>query len=365
MKQKLSIILIFGLGIFIIVKNSDLKKTYLEESDTVGVYINNELSDKIPSKDEAIFYKAICDDENVSVSWDNESWGLLLKNLTKKAKCNLYFYQGDTVFNFDYTGAEQTFVAPVSGTYKLETWGAQGDANWEGSGGFGGYASGITSFDEKIGIFINIGGSGENGGYNGGNPNNVAISRDWYALGGGATHIAFKTNPLSNLKNSLNDILIVSGGGGGAERENGGSGGGYIGGSGYVKNNQDNRFATGGTQFNGGQGIENQNYLAEYEINGLFGKGGNGYSSSDAGPNGGGGFYGGGATTRAGGAGGGSGYIGNPLLKDKVMYCYNCEESNEESTKTISTTCGEETPTENCAKKGNGYARITLVSIGE
>lgn len=44
------------------------------------------------------------------------------------------------------------------------------------------------------------------------------------------------------------------------------------------------------------------------------------------------------------------------------MYCYNCQESNEENTKTISTTCSEETPTENCAKKGNGYARITLVS---
>ena len=63
--------------------------------------------------------------------------------------------------------------------------------------------------------------------------------------------------------------------------------------------------------------------------------------------------------------GGGSGYIGNSLLKDKVMYCYDCEESSEESTKTISTTCSEETPTENCAKKGNGYARITLVSIDE
>lgn len=43
------------------------------------------------------------------------------------------------------------------------------------------------------------------------------------------------------------------------------------------------------------------------------------------------------------------------------MYCYNCEESSEESTKTISTTCAEETPTSNCAKKGNGYARITYI----
>lgn len=57
--------------------------------------------------------------------------------------------------------------------------------------------------------------------------------------------------------------------------------------------------------------------------------------------------------------GGGSGYIGNSQLTDKAMYCYNCEESSEESTKTISTTRAEETPTENCAKKGNGYARIT------
>ena len=71
------------------------------------------------------------------------------------------------------------------------------------------------------------------------------------------------------------------------------------------------------------------------------------------------------ATFRWGFSGGGSGYIGNPLLTNKVMYCYNCEESFEESTKTISTTCSEEAPTSYCAKKGNGYARITLVSIDE
>lgn len=35
-------------------------------------------------------------------------------------------YTGDIVFDFDYTGSEQTFIAPVSGTYKVELWGAQG-----------------------------------------------------------------------------------------------------------------------------------------------------------------------------------------------------------------------------------------------
>ena len=53
---------------------------------------------------------------------------------------------------------------------------------------------------------------------------------------------------------------------------------------------------------------------------------------------------------------------GNTLLTKKVMYCYNCQESSEESTKTISTTCTNATPTSACAKSGNGYARITLIS---
>ena len=75
---------------------------------------------------------------------------------------------------------------------------------------------------------------------------------------------------------------------------------------------------------------------------------------------GGGGFYGGKNSSINGGAGG-SGYIGNTLLTEKSMYCYDCTESSEESTKTISTTCTSETPTANCAKQGDGYARITLI----
>ena len=63
-----------------------------------------------------------------------------------------------------------------------------------------------------------------------------------------------------------------------------------------------------------------------------------------------------------GGGGGGSGYIGNSLLSNKAMYCYICTTSNDTNTKTISTTCNEATPTENCAKKGNGYAKITFIS---
>ena len=389
MKQKLSIILILGLVIFIIVKNNNFRKTYLEESDTVGVYINNELSDKIPSKDEATFYKAICDDKNVSVSWDNDSWGLLLKNLTKKAKCNLYFYQGNTVFNFDYTGSEQTFTAPVSGTYKLETWGAQGGSHSvEKHGGYGGYSYGVIYLRNSDNFFINVGGHGivnnsgvgqiTSGGYNGGGNTSADANNylNYGSSGGGATHIANKSGALSALENYKNSIYIVSGGGGGSNYDTdglltdgtGGSGGGIVGNSGTspVYNNVllNGVFATGGTQNSSGIGANSSNVYFNGK-NGAFGSGGESAANSGAG---GGGFYGGGGGAQANddsSGAGGSGYIGNSLLTNKAMYCYNCEESNEESTKTISTTCSEETPTENCAKKGNGYARITLVSIDE
>ena len=45
------------------------------------------------------------------------------------------------------------------------------------------------------------------------------------------------------------------------------------------------------------------------------------------------------------------------------MYCYNCATSNEDSTKTISNTCVNSNAVEQCSKQGNGYARITLISI--
>lgn len=201
---------------------------------------------------------------------------------------------------------------------------------------------------------------------------------DGFPLGGGASYILFKSGDITEFKNSLSDIVIVSGGGGGSEwlKGQGGSGGGFKGNSGaqgFLNNGIVNWEsvtppATGGTQKYGGKStILDSKSGTENIYDGTFGVGGytQGGPTGAGGGQGGYGFYGGGASDLAGGGGGGSGYIGNPLLTNKVMYCYNCEESTEESTKTISTTCSEETPTSNCAKKGNGYARITLVSIDE
>ena len=292
------------------------------------------------------------------------------KSFTCKLKLNKIsrtekVYTGPTEWNYDYTGGEQTFTVPTTGTYKLETWGAQGySVNSTYFGGYGAYSIGFVKLKNNTNLYIYVGQNGP-GGY--GNftsyPNGGAsygASPVQGGSGGGSTHILLTESDLSALKNNLDEILIVSGGGGASTYYTGWNGigghaGGYMGGTGTRLTIDAGKYTagTGGSQNSGGStgscGGEN----------GSFGKGG---STSTWGGSGGGGFYGGGGNCGATG-GGGSGYIGNSLLTEKAMYCYNCQESKDISTKTISTTCTSAIPKENCSKQGNGYARITLVSI--
>ena len=282
------------------------------------------------------------------------------------------------VTNFDYTGGEQTYQTSCKGKYKLETWGAQGATDTtKYHGGYGGYSKGLIQFDNKKDLYIYVGGKGQNinnmkeTGIKYGYPNGGAVKSDGkgssgyeivYSSGGGSSHILDVSKQLSELVNNKELIYMVSGGGGGAcdwwnAGDDGGSGGGTSGSA--TSKNHDNVNSTGGSQVSGGSrgGAVDDSILI-----GVFGIGGGAttpkYADMPSG-GGGGGFYGGGASWGGSGAGG-SGYIGNPSLTDKVMYCYNCEESTEVSTKTISTTCTSATPTINCAKRGNGYARITI-----
>lgn len=260
--------------------------------------------------------------------------------------------------SFAYTGSEQEYRVNAPGYYKIETWGAQGGNVPDYNGGYGGYSRGIVMLKKFSYLYLNIGGQGSTsttyganktiaGGYNGGGYGYHYSDNLLAAGGGGATHIAFSSGILSKLKNNNNDIIIVSGGGSGAYGYPsswwlGNSGGGYIGGYSY-------QSYSAGTQNSGydfGQASDTSSLIENANSN---------HSG------GGGGFYGGHAYWGEIGAGGGSGYIGNPLLSDKYMYCYNCETSDVESTKTFTTTCASETPTENCAKIGNGYAKITYL----
>lgn len=255
-------------------------------------------------------------------------------------------------FDYDYTGSIQTFTAPVSGTYQLEVWGAQGGS----SGGVGGYSIGTVYLTENQVLYINVGGAGNGtkGGYNGGG---TALTGGYG--GGGATHIATKSGLLSTLSSNIDNVLIVAGGGGGNGASGAGGSAGGISGSKGVDGECSNKAGSGGTQTAGGACVD-----TSYSNKGSFGAGGAGKGGNNGGA-GGAGLYGGASGTGGGcygGGGGGSSYIGNTLLTNKSMYCYNCTTSSDETTKTISTTCTNTVATENCAKKGNGFARITLLS---
>lgn len=253
-----------------------------------------------------------------------------------------------TTYNFAYISGIQTFEAPSDGTYLLEVWGAQGGSQWSGRGGYGGYSYGEYQLSKGQKLYVKVGQGASDGSLAGGGATSIQNS----LIGDGQ---------LKNYKNSRGNVIIVAGGGGAGERENGGNGGGYVGGTGYQKSTGYEYYAEGGTQSSGGKGRTAQSKRSDSNLNGDFGIGGSGHSPDDSGPDGGGGYFGGGGVTYAGSGGGGSGYIANSALKNKGMYCYLCSESNDTNTKTTTTSCYEETPTQNCAKLGNGYAKITII----
>ena len=94
-----------------------------EEIDTDDILITyNQLeteNDDIPSLEAT---------ENTNISFEN----------VEQLDNNETQIYSNTSWNFDYTGDVQEFVAPYSGKYKLEVWGAQGGDSAV-SGGLGGY----------------------------------------------------------------------------------------------------------------------------------------------------------------------------------------------------------------------------------
>ena len=265
-------------------------------------------------------------------------------------------YDNGQVWNFAYTGGQQTFNIPCDGKYKLEVWGAQGGYRSSTSyGGYGGYSVGNINIEEGKTLYIYAGGAGNTGGTSGGF--NGGGSRSTYSGGGGASDIRVNST-------SLYARVIVAGGGGsdGATSKGGGYGGGS---DGQTRSEYYGSGGGGGSQIAGGAGGSSNS--------GSFGQGGQGlYSSSGYGGAGGGGWYGGGGTYPDGsgdddrGGGGGSGYIytsstasnypsgcllnSSYYLTDAALYSGN--------TTFPSTSGGTET-----GHQGNGYVKITLLEF--
>ena len=293
----------------------------------------------------------------LSCNYYTKKWSVNLDEMDNLPnKLEFYFKTVDVpedalCTSFDYvaptTGVTEpysTYKVPATGTYFLEVWGAQGGG--KSNTGYGGYSSAYINLNKDDILYVVVGGKGSGvsvsattGGYNGGingKGNRTSDGSEHKAgSGGGATHIALSAGVLETLKTNVkDDILIVAGGGGAMHGSKlGGSGGGYI---------------------------------------GVAPKSG---SCSYCGSSGGGGGYSRGAKGQP--AAGGTGYIGSSklLANKRFMYCYDCQESNEDTTYTINAKSNNvladkvncpngfsATAVSKCAKSGHGYARITYVN---
>ena len=85
----------FAYSKFSVFKEEEVVRTtvgdFISGDDVIGAYINGEYSNTIPGKNDGYVVDKIVCDNNASASWDNDSWGIVLTNLTKRTKCNIYF----------------------------------------------------------------------------------------------------------------------------------------------------------------------------------------------------------------------------------------------------------------------------------
>lgn len=245
-----------------------------------------------------------------------------------------------TVYTFDYTGAEQTFVVPAGVTsIEVDVRGAEGgDAigtavGWGGGpcnvdGGDGGRVVATIPVTPGETLYLYVGGEGSmiTGGFNGGGSPAPCSGTEVISAGGGGG------SDIRQGGNTINDRIIVAGGGGGASgsgntsystNNNSGAGGGLTGANSVVPSSGPCLIGLGGTQVAGGNGGNNSCWCVLTDVggNGSLGQGGNsscvasGLSTCScsgtgcvSGGGGGGGYYGGGAGLSFGGGGGGSSY---------------------------------------------------------
>lgn len=207
----------------------------------------------------------------------------------RQSNNNAVLVEDTNHWNFDYTGNSQEFNIPLNGTYKIELWGAQGETDPAGgSGGSGGYTSGMISLNESEKYYIFVGSMSKiypdkAVGYNGGGDSQFG--------GGGSTDIRIVDAIWNDFISLKSRIMVAGGGAGNDSKDIAGSSGGLIG---YNGNGQS------GTQISGGTGF----------ASGGFGfGGGSGNHGTNGNGGGGSGYFGGSSSfseTSFGGAGGSS-----------------------------------------------------------
>lgn len=186
---------------------------------------------------------------------------------------------------FSYTGQAQEYIAPVSGKYQIELWGAEGNYYASGNSyqntGKGAYVSGEIYLNKGTKLYVYVGqhshdsNSYSSSMFNGGTISTPAWVGHYSGSGGGATDIRLTGGNWDNF-DSLKSRIMVAGAGGGNlyNHDNNWSKGSYAGGlqgGDFIWNSS--FYAKGATQVSGGATAVTQ-WGTDSE-DGKFGKGGN------------------------------------------------------------------------------------------
>ena len=288
----------------------------------------------------------------------NGSAKITLKSIEVRTSEKVAELQKDseTTWTYGYSGNYQKFVVPVSGTYRMQLYGASGGAshyslkNYEGKGA---YTEGNIYLKEGTTLYVYVGGKGgdgyatssgwtgystyySKGGYNGGGNGTYYNNSNWGNGGGGATDVRLVNGSVFGF-DSLKSRIMVAGGGGGfgsilsgstQELHYGGDGGGLNGIAGHIKDVSLTYFNAQnyGTQSSGGEAVfraDDSKYTGE---DGSFGQGGDGAYLNSSG--GGGGYYGGGG----GGHNYNDGYITGGGGSSYISGHAGCNSISEDST---------------------------------
>ena len=85
----------FAYSKFSVFKEEEVVRTtvgdFISGDAVIGAYIDGEYSTTIPGKNDGYVVKSVSCDNNATGSWDKDSWGIVLTNMTKRTKCNIYF----------------------------------------------------------------------------------------------------------------------------------------------------------------------------------------------------------------------------------------------------------------------------------
>ena len=85
----------FAYSKFSVFKEEEVVRTtigdFISGDDVIGAYIDGEYSNTIPGKNDGYIVEKIVCDNDATGSWNNDSWGIVLTNMTKRTKCNVYF----------------------------------------------------------------------------------------------------------------------------------------------------------------------------------------------------------------------------------------------------------------------------------